>query len=786
VNEVAHGFVPGQPIYFDSATGGWNLAQADSDTTTADALVFAVTDVDNFDYILAGELELTVGEWDVVVGATSAGLTTGEHYRLDESSLGMLTSTSPSGSISQFVLRALSTTKALVYVGEPHAAGIGSEPFEFFPVGGVIPFGGVVADIPSGWLACDGSEYGRTSVDANPQPELFQVVGTTWGVGNGSTSFNVPDMRARSISGINNANLPGGIDGGLTTREPGDTAGAETHTHNVPLEGNHGHGLTITADGIHDHTVNVAAGLGTKRFQQANPGFDLFNTDGSHNHAGSTVTAGGGHDHGGTTGSGSNLDPTVFALYIIRATSNSASGAFGVNLQNEGVPLGGPFGALNLPSSLVASDAGGGVATITQGPVGLPKRYIEGLLVEWGGTFTGADSKVIVRPGSCRSNDDLNDIALTTSTIADAAIKHTNLPGTGYAQLNGMDEKGLDDLAVGAITCSQAGNVVTTTASIIPHLTDHVLTGTMSTSGTALNGTVVAGPHLPGATRFEDELAVGDLVGNSTVGWSRVVAVNGYNSATLLTALAMGASSTATVIHQPTITPNDFIISGFTDKIDTIDSTGTSINVPTVAAVAPGSNLTIGRFVPDMWLAVWLIDDDGTNGPGLLLSTQHVNPISPPPGYTKFRRVGWVYIETQIPFPGYNIREMYYADGGVTRDVVYEIEDQPAQVAVQNPTTWTVVDFNAVAPRTARRLELRVVGDNSANGSIGLIYLRHLPGTSGPGTVARGRRLGIGANESHGHAVMMAPCNGIQQIQYAVDNVNLFASIMLIGFVDTL
>jgi hypothetical protein len=586
VNEVAHGFVPGQPIYFDSATGGWNLAQADSDTTTADALVFAVTDVDNFDYILAGELELTVGEWDVVVGATSAGLTTGEHYRLDESSLGMLTSTSPSGSISQFVLRALSTTKALVYVGEPHAAGIG--------------------------------------------------------------------------------------------------------------------------------------------------------------------------------------------------------GAFGVNLQNEGVPLGGPFGALNLPSSLVASDAGGGVATITQGPVGLPKRYIEGLLVEWGGTFTGADSKVIVRPGSCRSNDDLNDIALTTSTIADAAIKHTNLPGTGYAQLNGMDEKGLDDLAVGAITCSQAGNVVTTTASIIPHLTDHVLTGTMSTSGTALNGTVVAGPHLPGATRFEDELAVGDLVGNSTVGWSRVVAVNGYNSATLLTALAMGASSTATVIHQPTITPNDFIISGFTDKIDTIDSTGTSINVPTVAAVAPGSNLTIGRFVPDMWLAVWLIDDDGTNGPGLLLSTQHVNPISPPPGYTKFRRVGWVYIETQIPFPGYNIREMYYADGGVTRDVVYEIEDQPAQVAVQNPTTWTVVDFNAVAPRTARRLELRVVGDNSANGSIGLIYLRHLPGTSGPGTVARGRRLGIGANESHGHAVMMAPCNGIQQIQYAVDNVNLFASIMLIGFVDTL
>ena len=125
VNEIAHGFEPGQPIYFDGATSGWNLASASSDTTTADALVFDVTDDDNFEYILAGELELTSDEWDVVVGATEGGLITGEHYRLSITT-GRLALKKQTGEITQFVMRALSVTKALVYLGEPHAGlGVG-------------------------------------------------------------------------------------------------------------------------------------------------------------------------------------------------------------------------------------------------------------------------------------------------------------------------------------------------------------------------------------------------------------------------------------------------------------------------------------------------------------------------------------------------------------------------------------------------------------------------------------------------------------------------------------
>ena len=55
-------------------------------------------------------------------------------------------------------------------------------------------FGGVTP--PPGWLLCDGSAVSRTEY-----PELFAAIGTTWGRGDGSTSFNVPDLRGRMAVG---------------------------------------------------------------------------------------------------------------------------------------------------------------------------------------------------------------------------------------------------------------------------------------------------------------------------------------------------------------------------------------------------------------------------------------------------------------------------------------------------------------------------------------------------------------------------------------------------------
>ena len=60
----------------------------------------------------------------------------------------------------------------------------------FLPSGMMAPFAGSSA--PAGWLLCDGSAVSRTTYAA-----LFATVGTTWGAGDGSTTFNIPNMLGR-------------------------------------------------------------------------------------------------------------------------------------------------------------------------------------------------------------------------------------------------------------------------------------------------------------------------------------------------------------------------------------------------------------------------------------------------------------------------------------------------------------------------------------------------------------------------------------------------------------
>lgn len=103
-----------------------------------------------------------------------------------------------------------------------------------FPTGGMMPYGGSVPP-SSGWLLCDGSAVNRTTYAA-----LFAVCGTTYGAGDGSTTFNVPDKRGRGSIGA-------GTGSGLTARTRGTKLGTESET--APLA-------------VHDHgerTVNPAA-----------------------------------------------------------------------------------------------------------------------------------------------------------------------------------------------------------------------------------------------------------------------------------------------------------------------------------------------------------------------------------------------------------------------------------------------------------------------------------------------------------------------------------------------
>lgn len=77
-----------------------------------------------------------------------------------------------------------------------------------------------LAAAPAGYLLCDGSAVSRTTY-----ADLFAAISTQFGVGNGSTTFNVPNLKGRFIAGIDTGQTE------FNTR--GKTGGAKTHQHTV-------------------------------------------------------------------------------------------------------------------------------------------------------------------------------------------------------------------------------------------------------------------------------------------------------------------------------------------------------------------------------------------------------------------------------------------------------------------------------------------------------------------------------------------------------------------------
>jgi len=74
--------------------------------------------------------------------------------------------------------------------------------YELVCPGIIYPYAGATA--PTGWAFCDGQAVSRTAY-----PKLFEAIGTTWGTGNGSTTFNIPDLRGAHIRGVGNSAATG-------------------------------------------------------------------------------------------------------------------------------------------------------------------------------------------------------------------------------------------------------------------------------------------------------------------------------------------------------------------------------------------------------------------------------------------------------------------------------------------------------------------------------------------------------------------------------------------------
>lgn len=161
----------------------------------------------------------------------------------------------------------------------------------FIPTGGFIPYGGVSA--PLGWLLCDGSAVSRTTY-----ADLFAVVSTSFGVGDGSTTFNLPDLRGRVLAGLDNM---GGSNANVVTdvsaESIGGEIGTETHTLTIPEIPAHSHGVGSGGDfwvqkSGGSYFVDNGAGSTAARFS-------------------ATETIGSGETH-------QNMQPTTFVNWLIK------------------------------------------------------------------------------------------------------------------------------------------------------------------------------------------------------------------------------------------------------------------------------------------------------------------------------------------------------------------------------------------------------------------------------------------------------------------------------------
>lgn len=172
---------------------------------------------------------------------------------------------------------------------------------EGIPTATIVPWSDSSA--PSGFLECNGAAVSRTTYSA-----LFAVVGTTYGAGDGSTTFNVPDLQDNVAIGKSNTKAVGSTGGANTVTSTGNVSGSTANA-------------TLSTDQLasHSHSMPQRAGSNTG---DGSPG--VIRTQSNAGSLGSTAGSGSGSGHSHNMSANfvgdatSVVQPYLTLMYIIK------------------------------------------------------------------------------------------------------------------------------------------------------------------------------------------------------------------------------------------------------------------------------------------------------------------------------------------------------------------------------------------------------------------------------------------------------------------------------------
>jgi|SRR5210317_2060040 len=131
---------------------------------------------------------------------------------------------------------------------------------EGIPTATIVPWSD--SSVPSGFLECDGSAVSRSTY-----ADLFAIVGTTYGAGNGSTTFNVPDLQDNVAVGKSGTKALASTGGANTVSSTGNVGGSTANaTLSTPQLSSHNHlivGQPFTGGSNAYHNAAMGGGFYT-------------------------------------------------------------------------------------------------------------------------------------------------------------------------------------------------------------------------------------------------------------------------------------------------------------------------------------------------------------------------------------------------------------------------------------------------------------------------------------------------------------------------------------------